>query len=89
MNSNFTITMSKLFNKGDSNSKAIFDSWSFSNKNYFLFIAGIVFIIIGYVTMALGETYSFQSLSLAPVLLSVGYLVLIPYALIYKDREKI
>ena len=89
MNSNFAITMSKLFHKGESNSKGFINSWSFSNKNYFLFIAGIIFIIIGYVTMALGETYSFQSLSLAPVLLTVGYLVLIPYALIYKDREKI
>ena len=89
MNSNFAITMSKLFYKGDSNSKAIFDSWSFSNKNYFLFIAGIVFIIIGYVTMALGETYSFQSLSLAPVILTIGYLFLIPSALLYKEKEKI
>ena len=89
MNSNFAITMSKLFYKGDSNSKAIFDSWSFSNKNYFLFIAGIVFIIIGYVTMALGETYSFQSLSLAPVILTIGYIVLIPSALLYKEKEKI
>ena len=89
MNSNFTITMSKLFYKDDSNSKAIFDSWAFSNKNYFLFIAGIVFIIIGYVTMALGETYSFQSLSLAPVILTIVYLFLIPSALLYKEKEKI
>ena len=81
--------MSKLFHKGDSNSNAIFNSWAFSKKNYLLFIAGIIFIIIGYLTMAFGETYSFQSLTLAPVMLTIGYLVLIPSALIYKDKERI
>ncbi len=88
MNSNFRSVMSKLFHKGDSNSNTIFDSWSFSNKNYFLFIAGIICVILGYIIMALGETYSFQSLTLAPVILTLGYLVLIPYSLIYKEKEK-
>ena len=89
MNSNLEIAMSKLFHKGDSNSNAIFDSWAFSNKNYFLFVAGIIWIILGYIIMALGETYSFQSLSLAPAILTIGYLVLIPSALLYKEKEKI
>ena len=81
--------MSKLFHKGDSNSNPIFDGWSFSKKNYILFISGIISIIIGYIIMALGKTYSFQSLSLAPVILIIGYLVLIPSALLYKEKEKI
>ncbi len=46
-------------------------------------------IIIGYVIMALGETYSFQSLSLAPVILTIGYLVLIPSALLFRDKDKV
>ena len=50
--------MSKLFHKGDSNSNAIFDGWSFSKKNYILFISGVVSIIIGYIIMALGEEYA-------------------------------
>ncbi len=89
MNSNFTIDMSKLFHKGDSNSDAIFESWSFSKKNYFLFISGIITIVTGYIIMALGETYSFQSLTLAPIILTIGYLLLIPSALLYKEKEKI
>ena len=87
MNSNFKVNMSNLFHKSDGDSRAIFSSWSFSSKNYFLFIAGIITIIIGYFCMALGETYSFQSLTLAPILLTIGYLVLIPFALIYKDKN--
>ncbi len=81
--------MSKLFHKGDTDSKIIFDSWSFSKKNYLLFILGIIAIITGYIIMAFGETYSFQSLSLAPIILTVGYLVLIPLALLYRDKEKV
>ena len=80
--------MSKLFHKGDANSKNIFNSWSFSKKNYLLFILGIILIIAGYIIMALGETYSFQSLSLSPIILTIGYLVLIPSALLYKDKER-
>tara|TARA_Y100000746_G_C15244245_1_gene342865 strand:- start:6 stop:275 length:270 start_codon:yes stop_codon:yes gene_type:complete len=87
MNSNFAIAMSKLFHKGDSSSNSIFNSWSFSKKNYFLFISGIITIIIGYIIMAIGETYSFQSLSLSPVILTIGYLVLIPSAILYKEKE--
>ena len=48
-----------------------------------------MFIILGYLIMALGETYSFQSLTLAPIILTIGYLVLIPSALLYKEKEKI
>ena len=79
--------MSKLFHKGNAESKTIFNSWSFSKKNYLLFILGIILIIAGYIIMALGETYSFQSLTLAPILLTIGYLVLIPSALLYNDKK--
>tara|TARA_Y100001970_G_scaffold54558_1_gene69209 strand:- start:729 stop:968 length:240 start_codon:yes stop_codon:yes gene_type:complete len=79
--------MSKLFHKGDADSKNLFDSWSFLNINYLLFILGIISIITGYIIMGLGETYSFQSLTLAPIILTIGYLVLIPAAIIYKDKE--
>ena len=44
-------------------------------------------IILGYVIMAVGDTYSFQSLTVAPILLTIGYIILIPASLIYKDRE--
>ena len=50
----------------------------------FLFFSGILLIILGYFIMVLGEVYSFQSLTLAPIILFIGYIVLIPSALIYK-----
>ena len=79
--------MSKLFFNNDTNgSKTLFESWSFNKTNYLLLFSGILFIILGYFIMANGEVYSFQSLTLAPVILFIGYIVLIPSALIYKER---
>ena len=79
--------MSKLFYNDDSNgSKTLFGSWSFNKTNYFLLFSGIVFIILGYLIMAYGEVNSFQSLTLAPIILFIGYIILIPTALIYKER---
>ncbi len=61
--------------------------WGFSKLNYFLFIIGLVTIFIGYIVMITGEVNSFQSLTLAPVLLFTGYIILIPLSLIVKGKE--
>ena len=80
--------MSKLFYSDDANgSKNLFESWSFNNTNYFLFFSGILLIILGYLIMAYGEVNSFQSLTLAPIILFFGYIILIPSALIYKGKK--
>ena len=54
----------------------------FSKLNYLLFILGLLMIIIGYIVMATGHVNSFQSLTLAPILLFLGYIILIPLSLI-------
>ena len=86
MNCNFRL-MSNLFQNNKDSSENIFNSWSYDKKNYVLFGAGIITIILGYIMMAAGDTYSFQSLSLAPVLLFIGYIVLIPIALLYTKKN--
>ena len=60
-------------------------NWPFNKKNYLLFGIGILVIILGYIIMAIGEVNSFQSVKLAPVLLVIGYLVIIPLSIFYKD----
>ena len=56
------------------------------NTNSIIFAAGILSIILGYVFLAR------ESLTLAPILLVLGYAVLIPVSLVYKGwikkREK-
>jgi hypothetical protein len=80
--------MSNLFHNGKDSSDDLFESWSYDKENYILFAVGIITVILGYVIMALGETYSFQSLSVAPVFLFIGYLILIPVSLIYKKNKQ-
>jgi len=80
--------MSKLFFNDDFNgSKNLFESWSFNKTNYFLLFGGILLIILGYIIMSYGEVNSFQSLTLAPITLFFGYIILIPIALIYKGKK--
>ena len=59
--------------------------WPYKRKNYLLFGVGVFVIIVGYLIMYLGEVNSFQSLVISPLLLLVGYLVIIPIALLSKQ----
>lgn len=60
----------------------------FDNRNYFLFLAGLVVIILGFVLMGTGELNSTQSLTIAPLVLLIGYLVIIPISIMLKKRKK-
>ena len=66
----------------------LLEGWTFSKKNYVLGGIGLATIIFGYVVMASGTVNSFQSLTLAPIMLFIGYLIIIPIALIYRDKKK-
>ena len=60
------------------------NNWSFTSINYWLFFIGITFILLGYLLMYTGTVNSFQSLTLSPVLLVIGYCVIIPISIFYK-----
>ena len=62
------------------------NNWTFTYINYLLFLIGVVTIITGYIIMYLGETESFQSVKLSPVILVIGYCVIIPISILYKSR---
>ena len=67
------------------NKKTLEFLWPYKRKNYLLFGVGVLFIIVGYLIMYLGEVNSFQSLVISPLLLLVGYLVIIPMAILFKQ----
>jgi len=54
--------------------------WPFGKKNYILFGLALIVIVIGYVLLGEG------SMTLSPVLLTLGYCVLIPAAILWKDE---
>ena len=65
--------------------KNLFNNWSYGGKNYILFSFGILILTVSYFLMASGSVNSFQSLVISPILLILGYLVVIPVALLYKE----
>ncbi len=62
-------------------------SLPFTRKNYFIFGLGLLLILVGYIFLAQGPAESFLSLSVAPVFLFVGYCIIIPLAILYRDKN--
>ncbi len=56
--------------------------WPFGTRNYIVMAAALIVIAIGYVMLGEG------SITLAPLLLVIGYCVLIPAALLIKDPAR-
>ncbi len=72
---------------GKYSNENIFDKWPFGKINYILFFVGLATIALGYVLMYTGDTYSFQSISLSPFILVIGYCIIIPLAVLIKDKS--
>ena len=66
--------------------KRLFHSWSFNKTNYQIFGIGLAIIIFGYIMMATGETDSYQSTKIAPLILMLGYCGIIPLSILYKKK---
>ena len=75
--------------QGNPDNKPLFHSWSFGKINYQLFGIGLFVIILGYIVMASGETESIQSVKIAPLILILGYCILIPAAILVKPKDKV
>ena len=56
-------------------------------KNIYLFLIGIISIVIAFILMAQPPVDGFLSRTLAPVILVVAYLVIIPIALFIRDKN--
>ena len=76
-----------MMSEGNKDSKHWLSELPFSRTNYFLFIAGLIVIVLGYVLMGTGELNSVQALSVSPIVLLIGYLVIIPVAIMYRKKD--
>ena len=56
--------------------------WPFGPRNYLIFAMALVVIVIGYVTLGYG------SMTLSPILLVLGYCVLLPIAIVVKGKPE-
>ena len=72
--------------KNKNNNVSLFEGWAFGRTNYIIFSVGLFSLILGYYLMASGSVNSFQSLTLSPILLFLGYIIIIPLALVYREK---
>jgi ABC-type microcin C transport system permease subunit YejB len=55
--------------------------------NYMILIAGVAVLIIGYLVMSMGDDISPVSVTIAPIILFLGYCVVIPLGIIFKKKK--
>ncbi len=56
--------------------------------NYTILIIGIITLIIGYIFMAIPDhPDDFLTRTLSPIILVIGYLIIIPVGLLYRDKK--
>jgi hypothetical protein len=67
-------------------------SLPYGPRHWLIFAAGLGAIALGYIFLSIGPADSFSSLTIGPILLVLGYCVLIPVALLARlsrsDREQ-
>ncbi len=59
----------------------------FTRKNWQFFALGLVSIALGYIFLRIPPADGFFSLTLAPLLLVVGYCAILPLAILYRDGQ--
>ena len=60
----------------------------FEQKNIIFILIGIGVITLGYVIMGLSSTMGFVALDVSPIVLLLGYLVVIPVGIMYGAHRK-
>lgn len=56
--------------------------------NYIILAVGLVVIIVGYIALASNGVEGVMPLVVAPILLVLGYCIIIPLGIIYRKKEK-
>ena len=56
--------------------------------NYKILIAGVITILVGYGALSMDPWDGFMALTVAPILLVLGYCVVIPAGIIYRKKKE-
>ncbi|MBI5214316.1 MAG: hypothetical protein HY960_01025 [Ignavibacteriae bacterium] len=78
--------MAKAEQKKIKSSKSII--FPLEKQNYIILAIGLIVIIVGYFALASNGVEGFMPLVVAPILLVLGYCVIIPFGILYKVKEK-
>ena len=55
-------------------------------ENYYIIIAGVAIIILGYILLAMGGVEDALALVISPIILVIGYCVVIPIGIMYRRK---
>jgi hypothetical protein len=67
--------------------KVVAESLPFTKMNYGILFTGIALIVLGYIALAQQPWDGFMALFVAPVLLVLGYCVVVPIGILFRPRE--
>ena len=59
----------------------------FEKQNITIILIGVAVIILGYYLMSISETMGALALDIAPIILVIGYLIVIPYGIMYGAKR--
>ena len=60
-----------------------------TRSNFYIILLGIAMLVTGYILMAMPEDPdAFLTRTLAPVLLVIAYLIIIPIGLFYREKKE-
>ena len=78
--------MARIENKVAPRKKGQTESMPFGAINYQILGGGILLIVLGYVALAQSPWDGFLPLTVAPILLVLGYCVVIPIGILYRKN---
>lgn len=55
--------------------------------NYILLFTGILFVIVGFYVMSIGNWDSTASLVISPIILFIGYVIIFPLSILFRKKE--
>ena len=79
--------MAKVKAKARKKARGVRKEIPFTRENYILFGGGVLLLLVGYIALAQGPYDSFSSLTVAPILLVVGYCIVLPFAILYRKNK--
>jgi hypothetical protein len=59
----------------------------FEKQNITIILAGVALIILGYYLMSISDTMGVLALDIAPIILVIGYIIVIPYGIMHGAKR--
>ena len=74
--------------KKNEQKKQLFPKIVIDSRNFYIFIGGLLILILGFILLSVGPWDNPVSRSLAPITLLIAYIVVFPIAIFYQSTKK-